>query len=52
MGSRDINPAMRLYHDVLGLELLMDLGWIATYGSSAKMGVPSLSHAGTLFKVG
>jgi catechol 2,3-dioxygenase-like lactoylglutathione lyase family enzyme len=31
--------AKRFYQDVLGLELLMDLGWIATYGSGQKMTV-------------
>ncbi|MNK01144.1 Glyoxalase-like domain protein [compost metagenome] len=31
--------AKRFYHDVLGLEVLMDMGWIATYGSSTKMTV-------------
>ena len=35
------NPAAakRFYQDVLGLELLMDLDWIATYGSRQKMNV-------------
>ena len=28
--------AKRFYQDVLGLEVLMDMGWIATYGSSVK----------------
>src|SRR5262249_10531291 len=28
---------LTFYQDVLGLELIMDLGWIRTYGSSAKM---------------
>jgi catechol 2,3-dioxygenase-like lactoylglutathione lyase family enzyme len=32
----DIAAAKRFYQDVLGLERLMDLGWIATYGTSAK----------------
>jgi catechol 2,3-dioxygenase-like lactoylglutathione lyase family enzyme len=31
--------AKRFYQDVLGLEVLMDLGWIATYGSGQKMNV-------------
>jgi len=31
--------AQRFYEDVLGLELLMDHGFIATYGSSTKMSV-------------
>jgi catechol 2,3-dioxygenase-like lactoylglutathione lyase family enzyme len=29
--------AKKFYHDILGLELLMDHGWIVTYGSSARM---------------
>ena len=35
------NPATakRFYQDVLGLELLMDLDWIATYGSRQKMNI-------------
>jgi catechol 2,3-dioxygenase-like lactoylglutathione lyase family enzyme len=35
----DVEKAHALYHDVLGLELVMDLGWIRTYGSDAKMTV-------------
>src|SRR5262245_54027869 len=31
--------AKRFYQDVLGLELLMDRGWIATFGSGQKMSV-------------
>ncbi|MBZ9675280.1 VOC family protein [Mesorhizobium sp. ES1-1] len=31
--------AKRFYQDVLGLDLLMDHGWIATYGSQEKMDV-------------
>lgn len=34
-----IAAAKRFYQDVLGLDLLMDLGWISTYGSDAKMKV-------------
>jgi catechol 2,3-dioxygenase-like lactoylglutathione lyase family enzyme len=35
------NPALaeEFYRDVLGLELLMDMSWIRTYGSKAKMSV-------------
>ena len=35
----DVAAAKRFYGDVLGLDLLMDQGWIATYGSSAEMSV-------------
>lgn len=31
--------ARKFYEDILGLEVLMDMGWIATYGSSKKMTV-------------
>ncbi|TGQ29074.1 MULTISPECIES: VOC family protein [unclassified Mesorhizobium] len=37
--TRDIAAAKRFYQDVLGLNLMMDHGWIATYGSQAKMTV-------------
>ena len=35
------NPAAakRFYRDVLGLDVLMDQGWIATYGSHQQMSV-------------
>jgi catechol 2,3-dioxygenase-like lactoylglutathione lyase family enzyme len=34
-----VGKAHAFYHDVLGLELVMDLGWIRTYGSDSKMRV-------------
>lgn len=34
-----IAEAKRFYQDVLGLELLMDHGWFATYGSAETMQV-------------
>ncbi|MDX8527226.1 VOC family protein [Mesorhizobium sp. MSK_1335] len=37
--TRDIAAAKRFYQDVLGLDLLMDMGWIATYGSQQTMAV-------------
>jgi catechol 2,3-dioxygenase-like lactoylglutathione lyase family enzyme len=37
--TREIEHARRFYGDVLGLEILMDHGWIATYGSDANMNV-------------
>lgn len=33
------SAAKRFYRDILGLDVMMDMGWIATYGSSAKMTV-------------
>jgi catechol 2,3-dioxygenase-like lactoylglutathione lyase family enzyme len=35
----DPGRARTFYQDVLGLELLMDHGWIQTFGSSAEMTV-------------
>lgn len=37
--TREIAAAKSFYQDVLGLELLMDHGWIATYGSQDEMGI-------------
>lgn len=37
--TQDAAAAKRFYQDVLGLDLLMDQGWIATYGSAEKMQV-------------
>jgi len=37
--THDIARGKRFYQDVLGLDLLMDHGWIATYGSSESMTV-------------
>ena len=34
---QDIGAAKWFYQDVLGLDLLMDHGWIATYGSREEM---------------
>jgi catechol 2,3-dioxygenase-like lactoylglutathione lyase family enzyme len=42
--TEDIASARRFYHDVLGLDLLMDHGWIATYGSNTEM-TPQISFA-------
>lgn len=39
IGTPDVAAAKRFYKDVLGLDLLMDHGWIATYGSQEKMDV-------------
>jgi catechol 2,3-dioxygenase-like lactoylglutathione lyase family enzyme len=34
-----VDKAHTFYHDVLGLEIIMDLGWIRTYGADSKMTV-------------
>ena len=39
INTKDIAAAKRFYHDVLGLDVLMDQGWIATYGSAEDMRV-------------
>lgn len=39
IGAQDIAAAERFYHDVLGLDILMDHGWIVTYGSGEEMSV-------------
>jgi catechol 2,3-dioxygenase-like lactoylglutathione lyase family enzyme len=37
--TSDLDKADSFYHDVLGLEPVMDHGWIRTYGSNSKMTV-------------
>lgn len=37
VAASDVEKASAFYEEVLGLEVLMDLGWIRTYGSGAKM---------------
>lgn len=37
--TQDIAAAKSFYQDVLGLDVLMDHGWIATYGSSEEMDI-------------
>jgi catechol 2,3-dioxygenase-like lactoylglutathione lyase family enzyme len=37
VAASDVDKASAFYKDILGLKVLMDLGWIRTYGSSAKM---------------
>jgi catechol 2,3-dioxygenase-like lactoylglutathione lyase family enzyme len=39
VAASDVEKARVFYEEILGLEVLMDLGWIRTYGSSAKMTV-------------
>lgn len=39
METQDIAAAKQFYQDILGLDRLMDLGWIATYGSHEHMTV-------------
>jgi catechol 2,3-dioxygenase-like lactoylglutathione lyase family enzyme len=37
VAADDVKKANAFYTDILGLEVLMDLGWIRTYGSGSKM---------------
>jgi catechol 2,3-dioxygenase-like lactoylglutathione lyase family enzyme len=37
VAATEVEKANAFYEEVLGLKVLMDLGWIRTYGSSAKM---------------
>ena len=37
--AHTLDNATTFYRDILGLELLMDHGWIQTYGSQEKMSV-------------
>lgn len=39
IAAPDTGKAKLFYHDFLGLELLMDHGWIKTFGSSESMAV-------------
>ncbi|WP_079909588.1 VOC family protein [Paenibacillus sp. 32352] len=39
IAAQDIAAAKSFYHDILGLDLWMDHGWIATYGSNQEMNV-------------
>ncbi|AKM38629.1 VOC family protein [Burkholderia contaminans] len=37
--TRSVDDAKRFYQRIFGLELLMDHGWIATYGNAERMDV-------------
>jgi catechol 2,3-dioxygenase-like lactoylglutathione lyase family enzyme len=37
VATSDIEKASAFYKEILGLKVLMDLGWIRTYGSGSKM---------------
>ena len=39
IATEDVANAKRFYGDILGLDVLMDHGWLVTYGSAAKMTV-------------
>ena len=37
IAASDVERASAFYREILGLKVLMDLGWIRTYGSGTKM---------------
>ena len=37
VAASDVEKASAFYEDILGLKVLMDLGWIRTYGSASTM---------------
>ena len=37
--TTDVEAADSFYHDVLGLDIVMDHGWLRTYASTSKMAV-------------
>ncbi|KWF03251.1 VOC family protein [Burkholderia pseudomultivorans] len=37
--TQSVDAAKRFYRDLFGLDLLMDHGWIATYGNAERMDV-------------
>lgn len=39
IAAADLSLARRFYGEILGLDLLMDHGWIATYGNASTMQV-------------
>lgn len=39
INTKDITAAKCFYQDVLGLDLMMDLGWIRTYGLNEGMNI-------------
>ncbi len=45
----NVADARRFYGDLLGLDILMDMGWIATYGSDdrAKVQISIMSEGGS-----
>lgn len=39
IATDDVAKAKQFYRDILGLDVLMDHGWLVTYGSAEKMTV-------------
>ena len=49
IAARDVQKADVFYREILGLDVLMDFGWIRTYGSDSKMNIQLsvMSEGGT-----
>ncbi len=49
VAAKDVTAARAFYEDLLGLEVLMDLGWIVTFGSdqSAPVQISVASEGGS-----
>ena len=49
IATENLEAARRFYGDLLGLDLLMDMGWLATYGSNdlMKLQVSVMSEGGS-----
>ncbi|QDZ00091.1 glyoxalase [Nitratireductor mangrovi] len=49
VATQEINAAKRFYGDVLGLDVLMDQGWIATYGAdeAARVQISFMTEGGS-----
>lgn len=51
IATPDVAAAQKFYGEILGLDVLMDHGWLVTYGNDAKMtvqiGVASEGGSGT-----
>lgn len=39
IAASNLSEAKRFYEEILGLDLMMDHGWIATYGSNDQMSI-------------
>ena len=49
VATQNVEAARAFYQDLLGLDVLMDMGWIATYGSeeTARTQVSFMSEGGS-----
>ena len=47
IASSDAERATQFYRDIFGLDLLMDLGWIRSFGSNEQISIASEGGSGT-----